>query len=70
LNEVLELWSLPWHALQHSLAEAFGVEAPTAAPPGRVRVASGLRADDGVSASEEPLSWLARAHLQPRQTIP
>jgi hypothetical protein len=26
MNDILELWSLPWHALQKSLAEAFGGE--------------------------------------------
>ena len=30
MNEVLELWSLPWHALQRKLAEPFGTTAATA----------------------------------------
>jgi hypothetical protein len=89
---MLELWSIPWHALQRSLAEAFGVEAPAVAPTGRVLAASDARAESGVatlvsggrsaasgvgtgtstsgvSASAEPLSWLARAHLHLRQTV-
>jgi hypothetical protein len=67
MNEMLELWSLPWHALQRSLAEAFGVEAPAASATGPA--AAALRTEPGVSPSAEPLSWLARAHLQLRQTV-
>jgi hypothetical protein len=26
MNDIFELWSLPWHALQRSLAETFGAE--------------------------------------------
>lgn len=75
MNEMLELWSLPWHALQRSLAEALGVEAPAApaAPAasatGPAPAAAALRKESGVGPSAEPLSWLARAHLQLRQTV-
>ncbi len=50
MNDMLELWSIPWHALQRSLAEAFGVEAPAAAATGRVLAASDARAESGVAA--------------------
>ncbi len=26
MNDIFELWSLPWHALQRSLATSFGAE--------------------------------------------
>jgi hypothetical protein len=49
MSEVLELWSLPWHALQRSLAKGFGADAPAVAPrPAPI---------DGEPAS----SWLMRA---------
>lgn len=27
MNDIFDLWSLPWHALQRSLASSFGAEA-------------------------------------------
>jgi hypothetical protein len=55
-SEVLEPWSHPWHALQRTLATAFGGDAGTAfrQTPGRSSPGSGLRA-------EEEASWLVRA---------
>ena len=35
MNKTIEVWSMPWHALQRNLAEAFGTQAigkPAAAP--------------------------------------
>jgi hypothetical protein len=71
MNDILELWSVPWHALQRSLAEAFGVEStatpPAAAPSLRSGPAARARVD--AAGPTESLSWLARAHLQLRQTV-
>jgi hypothetical protein len=54
MNDILELWSQPWHALQRSLALSFGVESAAMAPgdpqPASAR-AAGTPAD----------SWLVRA---------
>jgi hypothetical protein len=54
MDDILELWSLPWHALQHSLAKGFGAgttgDAPADLP------------SSGVGAATAPTgSWLARA---------
>lgn len=54
MNDISELWSLPWHALQHSLAHGFGAEGPVGAPPN-----SGIAAVRVVAAPAS--SWLARA---------
>lgn len=34
MNKTVEVWSMPWHALQRNLAESFGTQAgkPVAAP--------------------------------------
>ncbi len=54
MNDIFELWSQPWHALQHSLATSFGAEAAAIAPgnpqstPARV-------------AATPSSSWLVRA---------
>jgi len=53
MNDIFELWSLPWHALQRSLANGFGAETAISAPvnpPG-----------SGVRVAAAPVSWLARA---------
>jgi len=54
MNDVSELWSLPWHALQRSLAKRFGAEMtgdgrfqPCAPPTGAGAAQSG--------------SWMERA---------
>jgi hypothetical protein len=54
LNDTFELWSLPWHALQRSLAEGVGAEGSRAMRP-RERV-PGVNPAAGVAAN-----WLSRA---------
>ncbi len=71
MNEILELWSVPWHALQRNLAEAFGAQAastPAAPDPVSVR-GPAVRAAAKPDAANEPVSWLVRAHLRLRHTI-
>jgi hypothetical protein len=53
MNDLSELWSLPWHALQRRLALGLGAATPIYIPPGHSR------------ASVRPAqtqSWLMRAH--------
>jgi len=55
MNEMLELWSVPWHALQSRLADGIGFEAAaTAAAAAVARQAAQPPAAAGYS-------WLARA---------
>ncbi len=49
VNDIFELWSLPWHALQRSLADSFRADAPSG---------TGLKA-----AAPAGSSWLMRARL-------
>jgi hypothetical protein len=53
MSEVLEPWSHPWHALQRTLATAFGSDAASLPAGDRASVA-GKRAADAAS-------WLVRA---------
>jgi hypothetical protein len=54
MNEIVEFWSLPWHALQRTLANGFGAVAPASPSAGSMswRCAP-TQASGG--------SWLARA---------
>jgi hypothetical protein len=52
MNDTLELWSLPWHALLRSLAKGFGAETAIGEP-----CAVSRRALEAA----EPRSWLLRA---------
>ncbi len=59
MNEISELWSLPWHELQHSLANGIAVQAaPLVAGITLVRQAQNAAAP----------SWLARARAQVQQS--
>jgi len=54
MNDIFELWSLPWHALQRSLAEAFGAESAVhAASTSKSSISRNLPTPTG--------SWLVRA---------
>ena len=55
MNDLLEFWSLPWHALQRSLASGFGAESSGNAAPGSTPC-SASAAVPSVGGS-----WLARA---------
>jgi hypothetical protein len=61
VNDIFEFWSLPWHALQRSLADSFRVEAPSGA--GLKLQSSGGR----VAAAPAGSSWLMRARLSAAQ---
>jgi len=65
MNDIFEFWSLPWHALQRSLANGFGAEAHGSAAPGAKSFGFAATASTGGS-------WLARARLQmpPAQVYP
>jgi hypothetical protein len=54
MNDIFELWSLPWHALQRSLAETFGAEA-------NVNSAAGGKPSNAHSVPAAASSWLVRA---------
>ena len=53
MNEIFELWSLPWHALQHRLATNFGAATATAA--------SGNPQSSARVVATPASSWLVRA---------
>jgi hypothetical protein len=61
MNDIAELWSLPWHELQHSLAAGFGGTAGQAGGSGSpfVRVVGGPCVISPVG------SWLVRARAAP-----
>ncbi len=54
MNEIVEVWSMPWHSLQRSLAETFGTDVngkSVAAPkPSQAHVPTAAA-----------VSWLVRA---------
>jgi len=54
MNDIFELWSLPWHALQRSLVVSFGAETAAIAP-GDPR-SMGARVETAPASS-----WLVRA---------
>jgi hypothetical protein len=54
MSDVLEPWSHPWHALQRTLATAFGSDAAAYLPAGGRSTVAGKRAADTAS-------WLVRA---------
>jgi len=60
MHEIGDLWSLPWHELQHSLANSVAVQA---AP----LVAGIVLARKAQIAAAAP-SWLARARAQVQQS--
>jgi hypothetical protein len=53
MNDIFEFWSLPWHALQRSLANGLKHEVAGGPAAGSMPVNVGARAPDS--------SWLARA---------
>jgi len=53
MNDIFEIWSLPWHALQRRLAAGVGAEAAA-------RHATNPRGA-GVGVAVPASSWLARA---------
>jgi len=57
MNDMCEMWSQPWHALQKNLASGKGVE--TAAHP-----AAKLRAVNMYVGAVGADSWLGRARLR------
>jgi len=57
MNDILELWSVPWHALQKNLAEAF--DAGVAVDGVGTSIAA-LQSADAQKAGAG--SWLGRAH--------
>jgi hypothetical protein len=66
MNDIFELWSLPWHALQRSLADTFGNEANatlaaslSSSNSRRLRAAAGAPVAAGAPAGAS--SWLVRA---------
>jgi hypothetical protein len=56
VSDSLEPWSLPWHALQRTLARGVGADAATYSPPG-------CRFPDARSKAAEAASWLVRARI-------
>ncbi|MGA2776379.1 MAG: hypothetical protein ABSF94_02405 [Steroidobacteraceae bacterium] len=60
MNEISEMWSLPWHELQHSLANGLAAQA---AP----LVAGIIMARKAQVSSLSAPSWLARARAQVQQ---
>jgi hypothetical protein len=64
MNDILELWSLPWHALQRSLAKGFGAATTGNAPANLCSSGTGV-------ASAQNGSWLARARrVAPPAAVP
>jgi hypothetical protein len=66
MNEVSEMWSLPWHALQRNLAQNMGGNAighAAATPPAAnaFKVVSTLKVIHVESAAVSANSWLRRA---------
>jgi len=57
MNDMCEMWSQPWHALQRNLASGKGVEA-AAHPAAKLRA---VNMQIGTVAAD---SWLARARLR------
>ncbi len=60
MNDIFELWSLPWHALQHSLALSFGAEEAAATPGAPPYTAARPSTATRVIATPTS-SWLVRA---------
>jgi hypothetical protein len=54
MDDICEMWSLPWHALQRSLANGTGDDAPN-------HSTVGMRPVNARGAAVPPNSWLARA---------
>jgi hypothetical protein len=54
MNDIFEFWSLPWHALQRSLASGFGAGAEGGPAPGSASW------NFGVAAPSAGSSWLTR----------
>ncbi len=62
MNDVCEMWSLPWHALQRSLARDIGADAASYCAPARK------------AANARPLalpanSWLSRVQHRPSPAV-
>jgi hypothetical protein len=64
MNDIFEFWSLPWHALQRSLASGFGAEAAGTSAYGSEHWNS------GAAVSPAGSSWLARARSGVPQARP
>jgi hypothetical protein len=61
MNDIFELWSLPWHALQRSLAEAFGDQIHPESVAVLVSDLSGSQPPALQAGLTAASSWLARA---------
>jgi hypothetical protein len=61
MNDIFEFWSLPWHALQRSLANALVAETVRSAAPA-------ARSSKSVADLSASGSWLARARSGLPQT--
>ena len=59
MNDVCEIWSLPWHGLQKSLANAIAAQA--SASRGAARKFANSRSDEMRGAALCGTSWLGRA---------
>ena len=75
MNEVSEMWSLPWHALQRNLAQSMGGSAPDRAAPravNAVEVVNSLKVFRVESVAVSANSWLRRAQrrVQPPARAP
>jgi hypothetical protein len=55
MSDALEPWSHPWHALQRTLAKAFGADAAS------YSTAAGARSPGAAFRAAEAASWLVRA---------
>ncbi len=65
-GDASEPWSLPWHALQRTVARGVGVEAASYSPPGH-------RSPNARFKTAEAVSWLKRARIgapQPAAPLP
>jgi hypothetical protein len=59
-SDAIEPWSYPWHALQRTLAKAFGTDVAMY-PEVRARSDIGARLPDVGPRAAEAVSWLVRA---------
>ena len=59
MNDACEIWSLPWHGLQKSLAKA--ITAQASASRGVARKFANLKSDEMQGADFSGSSWLGRA---------
>jgi len=68
MNDVCEIWSLPWHGLQKSLANAIAAQA--SASRGAARKFAHSKSDEMQGAAFSGTSWLGRALLRGDLLLP